>query len=823
MISKLTGQRQHRPTAAAALVAGLVGASVLLGTPALAEDPPAPKEAFTIGDERITESSGLTVGTKHPDLFYTMNDSGGEAMVFGLDGSGAVVATVSLGEVTPEDWEAISTGPEGRIWVGDIGDNDSARETITLYRFREPEELGDTSEQWSRYPFAYEDGPHDAEAILVHPETGQIYVVTKSPDGGGIYAAPEEPVPGETGTLTKVGDAPPVVTDGAFLPDGSGAVLRTYDKAYVIELPSGKVTRTVGLPRQKQGESIAVSPDGKQFFAGSEGAGSAVYTVSSTAPPPPKPSATATKDPAGENAGDEGAGEGTEAGSGSGVKGLLGGIPWWIPALVLGAALLAGIVAFPRARRRPVAPGGVRDRQAPVSHDLDEFDDVARADRLRYADDPREAPWAAEDDGVPGRWPDDDRAPAWRDEADGPPWRDDDREPVPSWEAPDDRPGRWGDHGDGPPAAAPWPPDQAGAGAVAGAVAGPEPDPSWSAGGQQGNDLQDYPDQPPGFRDMPAYADYSDQPPAYNDPPPGFQDAPPAYADQPAGRHDQPPGYRDVPAYSEPPAYGDRPPYGEPPAHGDNAPAYSDPPGGFRDQPAYADSPPVPGYQDQPPAYADPPTPYGGQSPAYNDPPPGYQDTPPAYADPPPFQSDSPGYQDASPYQDPSRYQDASPFQDPSRYQDGSPGQQDQQPAYVDQPTAAYARDSIPAPPAWEDGGWHSPPRPDNDMSWDNGPAPSGQPGSQASPPGWDPAPEPSLPWRQSSALPWEQGPPQGGRPRDDGPSDAGPPPWAEPQRPDTPWGEDPAEAASRRPSWRDDYRKPPTPRRLFRDDDPAE
>ena len=350
----------HRLAAVAATgtLAGLVAAP-LAAAPSYAApgDPDEAKQAFTIDDERVTESSGLAASTRHPGYFYTNNDSGDTARVFALDPRGNVTGTLVLGSAGHLDWEALASGPDGRIWIGDIGDNEKLRGSITLYRFREPESLGDQSVEWSRFRLEYPDGPHDAEALLVHPRTGRVYIVTKDPKGGAIYAAPPELVAGATAEATKVASAPAVVTDGVFAPDGSAIVLRTYADAQVLSWPDAKVVRKIPLTQQRQGESIAMSLDGKQIFVGSEGARSAVYHVPFTAgapagtstpgqTPAPKPSTAKPTAPASDDAADT---------SADADNGLFGGLPGGILLLVIVAAVLAGIAAFPVSRRkRPV-------------------------------------------------------------------------------------------------------------------------------------------------------------------------------------------------------------------------------------------------------------------------------------------------------------------------------------------------------------------------------------------------------------------------------------------------------------------------------------
>jgi hypothetical protein len=78
--------------------------------------------------------------------------------------------------------------------------------------------------------------------------------------------------------LQRVARVPPVVTDGAFLPDGRGFVLRDYQGAYVYRAP-GRRVGAFELPPQLQGESITVTADGRSVLAGSEGPASEVWRV----------------------------------------------------------------------------------------------------------------------------------------------------------------------------------------------------------------------------------------------------------------------------------------------------------------------------------------------------------------------------------------------------------------------------------------------------------------------------------------------------------------------------------------------------------------
>ncbi|WP_020574314.1 hypothetical protein [Actinopolymorpha alba] len=425
-----TRRRRWTTGALAAAFAGAAGACALVAGAALvpaasvayaaAPDSKGVDEAFTISDERITEPSGLALSTKFRSLFYTHNDSGDLPRVFALDGHGTVVSTLTLGQATNVDWEAIASGPDGRIWVGDIGDNQRARSSITLYRFREPDSFGDRRVQWSRFRLSYPDGPHDAEALLVHPQTGRVYVVTKDPRGGGIYAGPQQLASGVVNRLTRIADAPAMVTDGSFVPDGSAIVLRTYADAHVLSWPDAAEVRSFPLPSQRQGEGLTVSLNGERIFVGSEGAGSTVLSLPITGAGgvvTPTPSSSASASPRSTPATTPPAApRDTENADSGGTSTLFGGLPLWIPGLVLAVALLAGIVAFLPSRRRQGNPrrssharrGAADDGSGPARAAAYERDDTGSYPPLAWpagdAQASPESPWPGQA-GTP--WPED--------------------------------------------------------------------------------------------------------------------------------------------------------------------------------------------------------------------------------------------------------------------------------------------------------------------------------------------------------------------------------------------------------------------------------
>jgi len=215
-------------------------------------------------------------------VLWTHNDSGDKARLYAVGADGRTLATLTLGGVEARDWEALAAGRDDRgrpaLFVGDIGDNDGVWPEVAVYRVVEPAELRDVTVPAVRYRLRYPDGSHDAEALLVDPHSNRLYVATKSLAGGGLYQAPARLRTGQVNVLRRVARVPPIVTDGAYLPDGRAFVLRDYQQAHVYTRP-GRRVGAFELPLQYQGESITVTADGRSVLAGSEGPDSEVWRV----------------------------------------------------------------------------------------------------------------------------------------------------------------------------------------------------------------------------------------------------------------------------------------------------------------------------------------------------------------------------------------------------------------------------------------------------------------------------------------------------------------------------------------------------------------
>ncbi|WP_367043091.1 WD40 repeat domain-containing protein [Streptomyces sp. Je 1-332] len=325
-----------------AMGAVAAGSLVLLSVsgPAAADDS---HDGFTIKDPRVIESSGLAASRAHPGIYWTHNDQDKNgALLYAVDGrTGRTVATITLtGVGTPRDVEAVSVGGDGNIYVGDIGDNlGGTWSHVWIYKLPEPKKLTDRTVRATQYTVKYEDGARDAEALMVHPRTGRIYIADKKEEGGGLYEGPEQMSASGTNVFKRLGDTGLWTTDGAFSPDGKQLALRGYlgGVSYTWKGGGEKPERQgrLSVPLQRQGESVTYTPDGTTLMYGTEGAQGDVEPVE-------------VEGAGGGHNSSSGAGSSGEAG-GDGGSGLTGDLK--VGALAL-AVVLAAFFGLKRVFRR---------------------------------------------------------------------------------------------------------------------------------------------------------------------------------------------------------------------------------------------------------------------------------------------------------------------------------------------------------------------------------------------------------------------------------------------------------------------------------------
>lgn len=261
-----------------------------------------PTKLATIKNPSVTESSGLVASHTLPGAYWTHNDSGDGPFVYAINTRGNSLGVFHVTGANARDWEDISIGPGPQpnrtyLYIGDIGDNSEKRTDIVVYRVAEPDLKNAGKGSTKAKPSAtepaeairlkYPDGKHDAETLLVHPTTGNLYIMTKAAFANPVvYEAAAPLSPGKTITMKRIGEVhiPSIfggaITGGSVSPDGRRVALCDYFQGYELVLPTRSKNfddiwkeKMTGFDpgKRPQGESIAYRLDGNALLATSEG------------------------------------------------------------------------------------------------------------------------------------------------------------------------------------------------------------------------------------------------------------------------------------------------------------------------------------------------------------------------------------------------------------------------------------------------------------------------------------------------------------------------------------------------------------------------
>jgi hypothetical protein len=206
---------------------------------------------------RITESSGVGASRRDPTVFWTHNDGGGKRQVlYAMTREGKSVGEFRVTGAVLDDWEDIAANDDGKLFLGDIGNNDAKRSSIAVYQVLEPDikaapaGIAAVTRAWHlRYPAA----AFDCESLFVWRDHGYLISKVFDDERAGVYRfsltndAPFQ-------TLESMGelriDSP--VTGADLSRDGGLLGIVAKNGAYVYSI-RGDVSRAIAAkPFQKK-------------------------------------------------------------------------------------------------------------------------------------------------------------------------------------------------------------------------------------------------------------------------------------------------------------------------------------------------------------------------------------------------------------------------------------------------------------------------------------------------------------------------------------------------------------------------------------------
>ncbi|HEU4451970.1 MAG TPA: hypothetical protein VFR81_02885, partial [Longimicrobium sp.] len=187
----------------------------------------------------VHEASGAAPSRAHQGIFWTHNDSG-DPVVYAIDADGGLAGRVTVAGARVADWEDVAVAPcvgGDCLYIADIGDNQAARPSVTVYRVREPAPGDAATQPAEAIELRYPGGAQDAEAMFVL--NGAIHIVSKGETGPiALYRAPAGAGPGQPAQLERVRELATDeqkrsqrITGASASPDGRWIAIRTLKSA----------------------------------------------------------------------------------------------------------------------------------------------------------------------------------------------------------------------------------------------------------------------------------------------------------------------------------------------------------------------------------------------------------------------------------------------------------------------------------------------------------------------------------------------------------------------------------------------------------------
>ena len=221
---------------------------------------------------RITESSGVVVSRKNPEVFWTHVDGGGKKQVlYAMSRSGQPLAEYRVTGALLDDWEDMAMDGQGHLFLGDIGNNEAQRQQIAVHQVDEPDParikngLVMVTRTWSlRFPRT----PFDCESLFVWRDHGYLVSKVFNDMRAEIYRF-SLTNQAQAQTLELVGeikiDSP--VTGAGISPDGRLLGFVAKSGAFVYRIDGDVARATRGKPfetkfRHEHIEGCTFVPEG---------------------------------------------------------------------------------------------------------------------------------------------------------------------------------------------------------------------------------------------------------------------------------------------------------------------------------------------------------------------------------------------------------------------------------------------------------------------------------------------------------------------------------------------------------------------------------
>lgn len=133
----------------------------------------------------LSENSGMLISSEN--AIWLHNDGGDSAKLYLIDTFGTILKTILISNVTNVDWEDITYDHQGRVYIGEFGNNNNTRQDLKVYRIPHPDSISGNTviaetiayfyPEQTTFPPINSEKKYDTEALIHYQDS--LYIFTK--------------------------------------------------------------------------------------------------------------------------------------------------------------------------------------------------------------------------------------------------------------------------------------------------------------------------------------------------------------------------------------------------------------------------------------------------------------------------------------------------------------------------------------------------------------------------------------------------------------------------------------------------------------------
>ncbi|APY09619.1 hypothetical protein BWZ20_06855 [Winogradskyella sp. J14-2] len=169
------------------------------------------------------------------DLIWTIEDSGNDSDLFGLDASGKIVKKMAITNASNIDWEDLTSDKQGNLYIGDFGNNNEKRKHFRILKINHDDldretaeaEIIDFTVPKKKYSKDFEAFFLYKDAFYIFSKETKKFIILKVPNSPGKHEAVLNHEFNLNGKHNKI-------TSADISDDGKTIVLLNHDKLWKL-------------------------------------------------------------------------------------------------------------------------------------------------------------------------------------------------------------------------------------------------------------------------------------------------------------------------------------------------------------------------------------------------------------------------------------------------------------------------------------------------------------------------------------------------------------------------------------------------------------